>query len=182
MTNDIVSNGCSLDALLLSKIWAQNQVLWKLWEWANKRLILSYSLDRKCSCSVLASFFVPRWQATVCEMKNDGVDMGINRLMNDSILCLERVLYLKWNLCSHSEEETWKKKFWIIPTFLDCVHLPLLGWSCEQNPLGRETSLRMGKLSESTQMCQKTWNVLKNMQCPDKLFLWSACTLKYFSP
>lgn len=40
------------------------------------------------------------------KMKNDGAEVGINVLMNDSILYLRSFLYLKRNLCSGSDGET----------------------------------------------------------------------------
>lgn len=47
-------------------------------------------------------------------MKNNGVEVGIKRLMNDSIFCLERVLFLKWNHVQREEHEK---------SILNCSHI-----------------------------------------------------------
>lgn len=142
---------------MLSHSPKSGQVLWKLWEWANMRLILSYRLDRKCSCSVLVSFIVPRWQATACESEKWWSRGGYKQVDEWQHSVSREGFFILSGIPAHIQREKHEKNILnCFPTLLACILLPLLGWSCEQkNPLRKETSLKTGKPFESTEMCQR---------------------------
>lgn len=141
------------------------QVLWKCYE--NEIMWDSYSLT-VLTGNVLAVF----WLHSLCpddnqqcvKMKNNGVEVRINTLMNDSILYLTRVLYLKWNPPQVQGEEHEKN-------ILNCSHIVGL---CSPAPARLELWEKSSEKRDHFKNGEALW---KHTNVPKKEICWKTCNV-----